>query len=288
MSFLPAGYASPVDLPFNRASLKDHFKPEAPDADPGGAGVWVLLQKQSLIVVSGGSAPTLPTAERAPLDAVSSAQPLYIGRWQGQPCRLLAVSQQVPIPQHLTAEPLLARDPHLTLPLLSLGGLGHMILHWETVSRHCGNCGGAMIHLDGEWGKQCQQCPATHFPRIHPCVIVSIQKDDQLLLVRKAEWPDNRFGLVAGFVDFGENFEEAVAREVREETGIEICNIRYIGSQCWPFPSQLMAGFVADYRAGELVLQDRELSEAGWFDKQNLPTLPPQRSIARYLIDAAR
>jgi NAD+ diphosphatase len=105
-------------------------------------------------------------------------------------------------------------------------------------------------------------------------------------MARKAEWPEGRYSLVAGFLDFSESLEEAVAREVMEETGIQINNIRYIGSQGWPFPSQMMAGFVADYVSGEVQVEEKELEDAGWFSVDDLPNLPPKRSIARYLIDS--
>jgi NAD+ diphosphatase len=287
MSYLPTRYASPIDLPFNRASLERHLNFSSPDRDPGGPGVRLMLQAGQLIVQSAGQGIELPLDGQQPLPPGGGFAPLYIGDWRGQPCRLLPVSRDTAVPAGLRAESLLARDPQLPLELLSLGGLGNMILHWEKVSRHCGDCGALMERLPEGWGKQCPACRAPHFPRIHPCVIVLIRKGEELLLVRKAEWAENRFGLVAGFVELGENLEETVVREVREETGIEVRNIRYVGSQCWPFPSQLMAGFVADYAGGEIVLHDAELAEAGWYHKDRLPTLPPRRSIARYLIDAA-
>jgi NAD+ diphosphatase len=115
---------------------------------------------------------------------------------------------------------------------------------------------------------------------------VLVRRNDEFLLVRKAVWPEGRYGLVAGFVDFGESLEECVVREVREETGLEVTNIRYVGSQNWPFPSQLMAGFVADYAGGEVCVGEDELEDARWFCIGNLPaTLPGKRSIARWIID---
>lgn len=287
MSFLPDRYDSPINLPFNRATLEEHFEFGMPDNDPGGVGFWLMIQAGQLIFLREEETFELPGGEGPPLPSVDGFSPLYIGQWQGKPCRLLPVSKETVLPGKLQTESLFARDPQLPLDLLSLGGLGNMILHWEKVSRHCGNCSGRMKHLPGEWGKVCSACGATHFPRIHPCIIVLIRKGDELLLVRKPEWLEKRFGLVAGFVDFGENLEECVVREVREEVGIEVENIRYIGSQSWPFPSQLMTGFVADYVSGEIVLEEKELAEAGWYHKDRLPTLPPRRSIARYLIDAA-
>jgi len=280
---LPESYASCDLLPFNRHALDADFVLESPGADPGGSGYWLLLQGMELLVVGGGE-PRLPCGEfpqslGAPEDAI------YIGRWQNRPCRLLALPRSVELPSRLRRVNILGPEPGLPLALLSLAGLGNAVLHWEKTSRHCDNCGAKMTRLPGEWGKECRSCGAIHYPRIHPCIIVAVRRGGELLLVRKAEWPAGRFGLVAGFVEFAENLEQTVERELFEETGIRVDNIRYQGSQSWPFPSQLMAGFSADYREGEIRLQADELAEGDWFPLDNLPQLPPLRSIARWLID---
>jgi NAD+ diphosphatase len=191
----------------------------------------------------------------------------------------------LPVPGGWTAENLQSAEPRLSLELLSLGALGAQILHLDHNSRCCSRCGGKMARILDSSGKKCCTCGALHFPHIHPCVIVLVRRGDEVLLVRKSEWADGRYGLVAGFLDQGECLEEAVVREVLEETGIRVQNLRYIGSQSWPFPSQLMAGFVADYAGGEIVVEEKELEDARWFAITDLPALPPKRSIARYLID---
>ncbi len=278
-------YPSPVDLPFNRASLDNNFQPSTPDQDPGGEGIWLLLRGMNLLTIDTEQGPQLPQGG-SPL-ITTPDPPLYIGQWQGKPCRLLHVPNNINLPPQLDRQPLRATEPKLSVELLSLAGLGHMILHWEQSSRYCGNCGSMMTRLENEWGKKCQACNIHHFPRIHPCVIGLIIKGDEILLARKAEWADGRYSLVAGFVEFGESLEEAMARETVEETNIQINNIRYVGSQSWPFPSQLMCGFVADYAGGDIELRDKELADAKWCRLGQLPTLPPKRSIARYLIDRA-
>lgn len=281
---LPKGYCSPIDLPFNRASLESRLQLEAPAAEPASDGVWLLLHGNKLLTVAGAQGPQLPETT---LGLGSSQAPLYLGRWDGRPCRLLNLSPDAVIPANLQSHSLLDNNPQIPLAMLSLAGVAQMIRHWEQTSQYCGNCGGAMDYIAGSWGKQCQSCHREHYPRLHPCVIGLVVKGDEILLVRKAEWADGRYGLVAGFVDFGECLEEAMAREVQEETGIIINNIRYLGSQCWPFPSQLMTGFVADYVSGEIQLQADELQDGGWYKLDQLPVIPPQRSIARYLIDQA-
>jgi NAD+ diphosphatase len=278
-------YPTPVDLPFNRASLDADFQIATPDQDPGGNGVWLLLYGMNLLTVEGAEGAQLPEGE-SPL-LTSKLPPIYIGQWQDRPCRLLPVPPDTELLPQLYKQHLRAVEPKVPLPMLSLAGVGQMILHWEQTSRYCGKCGEKMIRLSGEWGKECRSCNTHHFPRIHPCVIGLVIKGDEVLLARKSEWADGRYGLVAGFVEFGECLEEAMAREVLEETGIEISNIRYLGSQSWPFPSQLMCGFVADYAGGEIELRDNELVDAKWCKLDQLPALPPKRSIARHLIDRA-
>ncbi|MCF6265906.1 MAG: NAD(+) diphosphatase [Desulfuromusa sp.] len=282
---LPDYYPTPVDLPFNRASLDKYFLPETPDRDPGGDGVWLPLQGMNLLTVSTEQIQTLPGGD-SPFSTMTSP-PLYIGQWQGQPCRLLDIPKEMECPLQLQRQPLRATESKLSVALLSLAGVGQMILHWEQSSQYCGNCGKKLARLPEEWGKECLACNNHHFPRIHPCVIGLVIKGDEILLARKAEWADGRYSLVAGFVEFGECLEEAMARETAEETNIQIKNIRYLGSQSWPFPSQLMCGFVADYAGGEIELRDRELADAKWCKLNQLPTLPPRRSIARHLIDRA-
>jgi NAD+ diphosphatase len=280
---LPDFYDSPLHLPFNRACMADQFLLESPDLDPGGPGYWVLLRGGELIIDTTGTSPVLPFGDTPPIIVLD--EPLYFGKWHGRPCRLATIENDTELSDGLEASDLFAGNPDLPIDLLSLGGLARQILHWEENSLYCSKCGIEMVRLPGEWGKQCPVCGAHHFPHIHPCVIVVVRRPGEVLLARKAEWPEGRYSLVAGFLDFGECLEEAVAREVMEETGIEVCNIRYIGSQGWPFPSQLMAGYVADYAGGEVVVEEQELEDARWFPVDDLPILAPKRSIARYLID---
>lgn len=272
-------------LPFNRTCLEGYFSLSTPDRDPGGDGVWVVLQGMNLLVLQSASGELLPAGSCPFPELTGNA--LYLGQWRGRPCRLVEVPTAASIPQGLTAHHLRAAVSSLPASLSSVAGIGLMILHWEATSRYCGNCDGNMARLAGEWGKYCLACGVHHFPRIHPCVIGLVVRKNRILLVRKGEWATGRYGLVAGFVEFGESLEEAMARETAEETGIEITNIRYLGSQSWPFPSQLMCGFVADYAGGEIELRDRELCAADWYTLDQLPTLPPSRSIARFLIDRA-
>ena len=196
------------------------------------------------------------------------------------------IGKEVTLQPPFTAEPFNAVADRLDDRLLTLGGLAQQILQWERQSAHCSFCGGVLERIDGTWGKRCSACRHEHYPHIHPCIIVLVKRGEEFLLIRKPEWPAGRYSLIAGFVDFGESLEECLHREAGEEAGIRVTNIRYVGSQSWPFPSQLMTGFVADYAGGEVRADQTEIEDARWFSAVNMPeSLPTRRSIARWIID---
>ena len=163
-------------------------------------------------------------------------------------------------------------------------GKCHELLYWDQNTKFCGVCGGPM-RFDTPISKKCEQCGKEIWPQLATAVIVLIHRGDEVLLVRAKNFKRDFFGLVAGFVETGETLEEAVAREAMEETGITITNIRYFGSQPWPYPCGLMVGFHADYVSGDIHLQRSEIAAGGWFRKDNLPNIPEPLSIARMLLD---
>lgn len=159
------------------------------------------------------------------------------------------------------------------------------MLYWDHNTKFCGICGGRM-----EWhtdiSKRCTDCGKEIWPSPATAIIVLIHRGDEVLLVHARNFRGNFFGLVAGFVETGESLEEAVHREVMEETGLTITNLRYFGSQPWPYPCGLMVGFHADYVSGEIKLQEEELAAGRWFTKDNLPEIPEKLSIARRILDS--
>lgn len=279
-------YPSTVNLPFNHEAVKNYFMPLAPGAPSSGRpGYWLILQGNTLIVRTDGETLSLPCGAAPPF-LPKTCQPLCIGTWQGSPLRVAAISRAIEIPDCFTTEAFNASAERLDDATLTLGGMAMQILHWQKKSFFCSTCGGELTPLQGNWGKLCKPCGYEHFPSIHPCSIVLVRRGDEFLLVRKKEWLPGRYGLVAGFLDMGESLEECASREVLEETGITVKNIQYVGSQCWPFPSQLMAGFVAEYESGEIRVEEEELEDARWFSRAEPPEgLPPQRSIARWIIE---
>ncbi|QXE92218.1 NAD(+) diphosphatase [Geomonas subterranea] len=272
-------YPETVNLPFNGEIIRTRFtqmKPDAASAD--GPGYWVLLQGDTLLLREGD----LHRGE-LPEPLSDDGRALRFGAWDGAPVRVFTLARDEAVPQGLQA----VSWTELPDQLATLYGVARQILHWEKLSRHCSRCGsGDMTRIAPTWGKRCGGCGHEHYPHIHPCVIVLIRRGEEFLLARKPEWAEGRYSLVAGFVDFGESLEECVAREVFEETGLKVSDVRYVGSQNWPFPSQLMAGFVARYESGEIAVEEDELEDARWFTRERMPpALPPKRSIARWIID---
>lgn len=157
---------------------------------------------------------------------------------------------------------------------------------WHDQHRYCGRCGEALRQHDEDLAKACPACGLVQYPRISPCIIVLVVNGDKCLLAHNPRFPAGRYSTLAGFIEAGETAEAAVAREVREEVGIEVDNVRYYCSQSWPFPHSLMLGFYADYAGGELRPDGVEITDAKWFDRDEFPDLPPSFAISRHLIDA--
>ena len=159
--------------------------------------------------------------------------------------------------------------------------------NFHTAHKFCGFCGGHMAPST-DISVKCDKCGREIWPGLSPAMVVLVTRNagEEALLVHAANFRHaDVHALVAGFVETGESLEQCVAREVKEETSIEICNIKYVGSQSWPFPSQMMVGFTAEYKSGEIRLSDGELTSAGWFTRGNHPPLPSPPSLSRHIID---
>ncbi|MEM1436288.1 MAG: NAD(+) diphosphatase [Pseudomonadota bacterium] len=169
--------------------------------------------------------------------------------------------------------------------LFYLAGRSAQITEWATSHRYCGRCGAETALHPLERALRCEACGVTMYPNLAPSIIVLVVRGEEMLLARNANWPTGMYGTLAGFVEPGESIEQTVHREVAEEVGLKVDNLRYQGSQSWPFPNSLMLGFHADYAGGDLELQEDEISDAQWFTANDLPTIPPKTAISRWLID---
>ncbi len=169
---------------------------------------------------------------------------------------------------------------------LSLAMRAVQVLEWDRTHRFCGACGTATQLAPGERAKRCPACALTVYPRISPAMMVLVTRGKELLLARGVNFPPGRFSALAGFLEAGETIEQAVVREVREEVGVEVDGLEYFASQSWPFPNSLMIAFRARWVSGDLAPDLNEIAEAGWFTRENLPSMPPRLSIARALIES--
>lgn len=155
---------------------------------------------------------------------------------------------------------------------------------WLAENRFCCACGAPLEPHATETALFCPKCGKVHYPRISPCIITVIERGEEILLLRHRLRNQDIFACLAGFVEAGESLEDALRREAREEAGIEIKNIRYAGSQGWPFPDQLMCAFYAEYASGEIKIQESEILEARWFRRDEIPASPRRGSISYKLI----
>jgi NAD+ diphosphatase len=239
---------------------------------------------RGLVFAIAGQALCVVREPRIAIPIDDAADALYLGELDGQPCFARAVD---PLGPPAGSEPMPLRQLFgvLTDEEFGIAGRALGLTAWDRDHRHCGRCGALTDRSTTERLRTCTGCAHGAYPRLSPAVIVLVEHEGRCLLARNARTKMPFFSTLAGFVEVGETLEECVVREIREEAGIELADIRYFGSQPWPFTGSLMIGFTARWASGDLVPEPTELMEAGWFAPDAIPTVPPKLSIARELID---
>lgn len=170
--------------------------------------------------------------------------------------------------------------------IFQVAGRASQLLSFERNNIFCGKCGERLQNKEAERAKVCKICDLTIYPTISPAIIVAITKGDKILLAHNRTFENNKYSVLAGFLESGESLEECTKREVFEEVGIAIKNIKYFNSQSWPFPNSLMIGFFAEYDGGNIQVDGIEIDNANWFSKDNLPNIPEKNTIAGKMIDS--
>lgn len=160
------------------------------------------------------------------------------------------------------------------------------LANWQEQHRFCGRCGTKTQPRNDEYAHQCPRCHLRQYPRVSPCIITLVWREDALLLARSPRFAAGVYSTLAGFIETGESAEQALHREVQEEVSVQIGNFKYLGSQAWPFPNSLMLGYWAEYQGGEIAFDGIEIEDANWYPFDQLPELPSKNTISRYLIDS--
>jgi NAD+ diphosphatase len=260
--------------------------PQPQPGAPRATGWWFVYRNEDLLIRSpeGRGASLIPRAEDVDGAAVEPGEAHHIGLLQGEPVYAArADGGAAPARGRFAAlRPLFAA---LGDELFHLAGTAKQIATWDRDHQFCGRCGSATRTKSDERAKVCTACGHLSFPRLSPAIIVAVTRGDSLLMAHADRFPPGLFSVIAGFVESGETLEECVAREVREETGIEVKGIRYFGSQSWSFPHSLMLAFTAEHAAGEIAIDGSEVKEAAWFRADSMPPVPDRASISRRLID---
>ena len=244
---------------------------------------YFVVMGQEILCVSENGSPRPILADEMRWLEIEKHSEIFLGRYQGRSCFAVVASGRAQ--QGYALLGLRAWLGRVAAPVFYLAGRAQQLADWERDHRFCGRCGTNMENHSVDRAKQCSGCGLMNYPRLSPSIIVLIRKGEEMLLARNANWPKGMYSTLAGFVEPGESIEQTVHREVFEEVGLRLTNLRYLGSQSWPFPNSLMLGFHADYASGDIVCQEGEIADAQWFHYSKLPGVPPVTAISRWLID---
>jgi NAD+ diphosphatase len=247
--------------------------------------LWFAFRRAEIVVVNGASRPELPCCTDLSEHGLTPQRAQYLGLYGGRHAYAVEVSEGHVLPEGWSTLGLRDLFGLVDTTLAALSGRAYQLLEWDRNHQFCSRCGTRTEPRGDERSRACPACRLTTYPPVSPAIMILITHGRKLLLARKAAFPAGRFSALAGFVEPGETLEDTVIRETREEVGVEVRNIRYFGSQPWPFPHSLMVAFTAEYAGGELRPDGVEIEEARWFDPEDLPKLPGSISISRRLID---
>ncbi len=271
--------------------MSDPLEPPGPVFRPGvhapegplGRCVWFAVRGRQVLVTQNFEVKTQEQLGELGLEPVRTQ---YLGLLDELHCFAAELAPDAPAPEGFRFADLRTLLGHFDDWLHALAGRAVQIVEWERTHQYCGSCGAPTVVMSGERARRCHECEQVYYPRLAPAMIVAVERGDEILLGRSPHFPPGIYSVLAGFVEPGESLEEAVIREVREEASVEVGDVRYFGSQPWPFPNSLMIGFTAQYRSGEVRVDGDELEDADFFAYDALPrTFPGNVSISQWLLN---
>ena len=252
-------------------------------------GLYLAVWKHRNLVLAGEALAPVFLAREIIATHCASDEAVLLGHRDDVPCFAIGLQGDAPPPLSGSFEEIRGIGDRLNPDDAALLAYARAMVVWHEGHRHCGVCGAPTASIEAGHARECQGCGAKHFPRVDPAIIVLVADEARCLLGRQASWPAGRYSAIAGFVEPGESLEDAVRREIREETGVYADDIEYHSSQPWPFPSSLMLGFRARPAGGKIELRDGELEDARWVERDDIVArrilLPPRVSIAYRLIE---
>ncbi len=246
---------------------------------------WYAFREDQLLIFYDKKKAEIPCIRDLSSLKLNPVRTQYLGQLDGKPCYTAELEPGTEVPDGMAFFGLRELFGHIDDELFWLSSRAVQIKNWDKNHQYCGRCGAETATVPDERAKMCPECGLKNFPRISPAVITAVVKRDKILLARAGRFPVKLYSVIAGFVEPGETLEECVEREIMEEVGIGVKNIRYFGSQPWPFPDSLMIAFTAEHEGGEITIDNKEIIEAGWYTATCLPNIPGKISIARRLID---
>ncbi len=247
--------------------------------------LWFVFQKDRLLLKESKNGCRIPCTVDLAQIKLAPTRRQYLGALDGRACYAAELPDANQILDGFDLKGLRETFGRLEEELIWIAGRANQLVDWSRNHQFCGQCGQPTEDKSEERAKICPACGLVNYPRLSPAVIVAVVKGDRLLLASNKRFKSGYYSVLAGFVEPGETLEECVAREIKEEVGISVKNVRYYGSQPWPFPHSLMVAFLADYAGGEINADQSEIVDAAWFTADNLPSIPPRITIARHLID---
>ena len=274
-----------VSMDWQQIDLSNEFTPGTSPPDKYDASFHIVISDDEILTIDG-------VYPWRPLDqdewrwlGLEMIESHYLGSIGNTPLFVVEVDPEADEPEGYEFATLWSFLDQVDQQIFYLVGRAKQVVEWHRNHHHCGQCGKVTMTSTFDRSRKCQECNLMFYPRLSPSIIVCVNRGEEILLAKNAHARGNFYSTLAGFVEPGESIEETVHREVLEEVGVKVKNLKYFGSQSWPFPNSLMLGFHAEYESGEIVVQEEEIADAQWFHYTNLPSRPAMVSISGWLIN---